>query len=248
MRVTTEGAAQGFTTKLLGGQEVAERTMAFRFERPAGWIFKAGQFVDMTLINPPETDAEGDIRSFSIASAPFEEILMIATRLRDTAFKRTLRTMPRGTEVRIEGPFGNLTLHNTPARPAVFVTGGIGITPIRSILWNAARQKLPHRIFLFYSNRRPEDAPFLEELDALQRENPNYSLVATMTKVEESRHPWHGETGYITREMLSKYLKDAASAIYYITGPAAMVTGLRAVLNSAGVNDDDIRTEEFTGY
>lgn len=173
---------------------------------------------------------------------------MIATRLRDTAFKRTLRTMPRGTEVRIEGPLGNLTLHNTPARPAVFASGGIGITPIRSILWNAARQKLPHRIFLFYSNRRPEDAPFLQELDALQRENPNYSLVATMTKVEELRHPWHGETGYITREMLSKYLTGVVSAIYYITGPAAMVTGLRAVLNSAGVNDDDIRTEEFTGY
>lgn len=248
MRMTTGEASWGSTTKLVGGQEVAERTMAFRFEKPSGWIFKAGQFLDMTLINPPETDAEGDIRSFSIASAPFEEILMIATRLRDSAFKRTLSTMPRGTEVRIEGPFGNLTLHNTPARPAVFVTGGIGITPIRSILWNAARQKLPHRIFLFYSNRRPEDAPFLEELDALQRENPNYRLVATMTKVEESRHPWHGETGYITREMLSKYLKDAASAIYYITGPAAMVTGLRVVLNSAGVNDDDIRTEEFTGY
>jgi ferredoxin-NADP reductase len=248
MRMTTAEASSGFTIKLLGGWEVAERTMAFRFEKPSGWIFKAGQFVDMTLINPPETDAEGDIRSFSIASAPFEERLMIATRLRDTAFKRTLSTMPRGTEVRIEGPFGNLTLHNTPARPAVFVTGGIGITPIRSILWNAAREKLPHRIFLFYSNRRPEDAPFLEELDALQRENPHYRLVATMTKVEESRHPWHGETGYITHEMLSKYLTDAASAIYYITGPAAMVTGLRDVLNSAGVNDDDIRTEEFTGY
>lgn len=246
--MTTEEASRGFTTRLLGGREVAERTMAFRFEKPAGWIFKAGQFVDMTLINPPETDAEGDTRSFSIASAPFEEILMIATRLRDTAFKRTLRTMPRGTEVRIEGPLGNLTLHNTPARPAVFASGGIGITPIRSILWNAARQKLPHRIFLFYSNRRPEDAPFLQELDALQRENPNYSLVATMTKVEESRHPWHGETGYVTREMLSKYLTGVVSAIYYITGPAAMVTGLRAVLNSAGVNDDDIRTEEFTGY
>lgn len=246
--MTAEGGPQAFTTRLLDRRDVAEGTMAFRFEKPAGWTFKAGQFVDMTLISPPETDAEGDTRSFSLASAPFEDTLMVATRLRDTAFKRTLRAMSPGTDVRVEGPFGNLTLHNNPARPAVFMSGGIGITPIRSILENAARQRLPHRIFLFYSNRRPEDAPFLEELTALERENPNYRLIATMTKVEESRRPWRGETGSITRDMLARYLKDAASAIYYITGPGGMVAGLRTVLQSAGVDDDDVRTEEFTGY
>jgi ferredoxin-NADP reductase len=69
-----------------------------------------------------------------------------------------------------------------------------------------------------------------------------------MTKPEESRRAWRGETGYITRDMLVKYLKDAASAIYYITGPGGMVAGLRTVLHDAGVDDDDIRTEEFPGY
>jgi ferredoxin-NADP reductase len=246
--MTAEGAPRACVTRLLESRDVAERTVAFQFEKPPGWTFKAGQFVDMTLISPPETDAEGDTRSFSLASAPFEDTLMIATRLRDTAFKRTLRRMSRGAEIQLEGPFGNLTLHNTPARPAVFLTGGIGITPIRSILVHAARQKLPHRLFLFYSNRRPEDAPFLEELESLERENPLYRLVATMTKPEESRRAWRGETGYITRDMLVKYLKDAASAIYYITGPGGMVAGLRTVLHDAGVDDDDIRTEEFPGY
>ena len=222
--------------------------MAFHFEKPADWTFKAGQFIDMTLLEPLETDAEGNTRGFSIASAPYEETIMVATRMRNTAFKRVLKTLPLETAVRIEGPFGNLTLHNNATRPAVLLAGGIGITPFRSILFRAAKEKLPHRIFLFYSNRRPEDAPFLEELHALEKENRNYKLIATMTKMEESHRPWHGETGLINKEKLARYLQDAVSPIYYIAGPAGMVKGLHTMLNQAGVDDDDIRTEEFVGY
>ncbi|HYM09410.1 MAG TPA: FAD-dependent oxidoreductase, partial [Bryobacterales bacterium] len=150
--------------KLRNRFEVAERTMAFQLEKPAGWTFKAGQAIDMTLLNPPETDAEGNTRAFSLASAPHDPDLLVATRLRDTAFKRVLPTLPLGTQVKIEGPFGNLTLHNNVARPAVILAGGIGITPFRSMVVRAAQEKLAHRIFLFYSNRRPEDAAFLDEL------------------------------------------------------------------------------------
>ncbi|MBA3586368.1 MAG: hypothetical protein H0W41_01875 [Chloroflexi bacterium] len=82
--------------------------MAFRFAKPADWTYRAGQFVDITLLDPPETDAEGNIRGFSIASAPSEDVIMIATRLRDTAFKRVLQHVPLGTSVKIEGPFGDL--------------------------------------------------------------------------------------------------------------------------------------------
>lgn len=153
-----------FMIGLKDRREVAERTLAFEFEKPAGWEFKAGQSIDMTLLDPPETDAEGDKRAFSIASAPHEDTLMIATRLRDSAFKRVLQSLPLRSEVKIEGPFGNMTLHNKVARTAVILAGGIGITPFRSMLVRAAHEKLPHRIFLFFSNRRPEDAPFLAEL------------------------------------------------------------------------------------
>src|SRR6266566_9507496 len=203
-----------FMCKLQSRQEIAERTIGFRFEKPSGWIFMGGQSMDMTLLYPPETDSEGNTRAFSIASAPHEETLMVATRMRNTAFKRVLGTMPLGTAVKIEGPFGNLTLHNNAARTAVFVSGGIGITPFRSMLLRAAKEKLPHRIYLFFSNRRPEDAPFLGELQALERENPNYKLIATMTQMEKSNRPWQGETGLINKEMLSRYLKVAASPIY----------------------------------
>jgi len=173
---------------------------------------------------------------------------MVATRLRDTAFKRVLKDMPLETVVKIEGPFGTLTLHNNAKRTAVLLSGGIGITPFRSILFRAAKEKLPHRIFLFYSNRRPEDAPFLAELQALQKENSNYKLVATMNEMDKSHLPWHGETGLIDKEMLSRYLKDAVSPIYYIAGPPGMVKGLHTMINGTGVDDDDIRTEEFDGY
>ena len=237
-----------FIAKLKSREEVAEGTMAFHFEKPAGWTFKAGQFIDMTLLEPPETDAEGNTRGFSIASAPQEETIMVATRMRDTAFKRVLKTLPLETAAKIEGPFGNLTLHNNASRPAVMLAGGIGITPFRSILFRAAKEKLPHRIFVFYSNRRPEDSPFLEALLTLEHENPNYKLIATMTKMKNSRQAWGGETGLINKEMLARYLQDAGSPIYYIAGPAGMVKGLHTMLNEAGVDDDDIRTEEFVGY
>jgi len=246
--MSTAATSPGFICKLKDRKEVAEGTMSFRFEKPSGWNFKAGQYLDMTLLDPPETDSEGNVRSFSIASAPQEETLMVATRMRDTAFKRVLRTMPFGTAVRIEGPSGDLILQNDVTRTAVFLAGGIGITPFRSIVHWAAKEKSQNRIVLFYSNRRPEDAPFLAELQSLERDNPKYKLIGSMTEMEKSHRPWTGETGLIDQEMLGRHLKGAASPIYYIAGPPAMVKGLHEMLSKTGVNDDDIRAEEFAGY
>ena len=235
-------------SRLIEHIEVAENTKAFRFERPAGWEFRAGQSLDMTLVDPPETDAEGNTRAFSIASAPHEPALMVATRVRSSAFKRVLKGLPAGSEVKIEGPFGDFTLHNNANRPAVILAGGIGITPFHSMVFDAAKRKLPHRIFLFYSNRRPEDAAFLKELEALRQENANYKLIATMTEMEHSRRSWNGETGLIDHDMLARHLAGASNPIYYVAGPPAMVNGLRTMLTGSGVDTDDIRSEEFSGY
>jgi ferredoxin-NADP reductase len=234
--------------KLTKRYEIAERTMAVQLEKPEGFTFKAGQSIDITLINPSETDEEGNGRTFSIASAPDEGMLLVATRMRDTAFKRVLQGMPIGSEVKIEGPFGNLVLHNNETRAAVFLAGGIGITPFRSIISQAARRQVPHCLLLFYSNRRPEDAPFLQELVALQGHGLNYTIVATMTDMGRSHRPWQGERGNINREMLAKYLRMAASPIYYIAGPPRMVSAMRTLLSDIGVDEDDVRTEEFAGY
>lgn len=228
--------------------QIAERTIACRLEKPSGFTFTPGQFLEVTLLNPPETDAEGNSRAFSIASAPQEDFLMVATRLRDSAFKRVLSHASFGTRLKIDGPFGDLRLHNDSSRAAVILCGGIGITPFRSILLNAANKRLPHPIFLFYANRRPEDAPFLEELQSLEKTYPNFRLIACMTEMGKSTCSWDGERGRIDRQMLAKHLTGTPPAIYYITGPPGFVAGMRAILADAGVNDDNIRTEEFGGY
>jgi ferredoxin-NADP reductase len=237
-----------YRIKLKDRKLIAKGTMAFRFEKPEGFAYKAGQFADFTLIDPAETDAEGNIRGFSLASAPYEESLMFATRMRDTAFKRVLKTMEPGAELMLDGPYGSFTLHNNASTPAVFLTGGIGVTPVRSMVLQAAHDQLPHKIFLFYSNNRPEDAAFLDELAEAHEVNQNYTFIGTMTKMAKSSRAWHGETGYITQAMLLKSIGDLTLPIYYIAGPQAMVKAMREILNEAGVNDDNIRTEEFTGY
>jgi predicted ferric reductase len=121
-----------YASKLLNRADICEGTMAFQFEKPPGFDFKPGQSVDLTLLNPPETDSEGNVRTFSIASAPFEDQLRFATRMRDTAFKRSLRKVPLGTAVKMDSAMGSFTLHKNSAKPAVFLAGGIGITPFSS--------------------------------------------------------------------------------------------------------------------
>lgn len=106
----------------------------------------------------------------------------------------------------------------TIARAAVILAGGIGITPFRSMVFHAAEEKLPHRIFLFYANQRPEDAAFLEELQALEKRNQNYRFIPTMTGMEKSHRAWNGETGSLNKQMLSRHSNDAQSPIYYIAG------------------------------
>ena len=238
----------GYSITLTERRLVAEGTMAFYFDKPSQFAFTPGQFVDLTLPQPSETDAAGNTRAFSIASAPQESTLMVATRLRDTAFKSELQRMPLGSTVRMEGPFGKLLLHTDQTRPAVFLSGGIGITPFRSMLVQAAMQQSSHRMVLFYSNRRPEDAPFLEELQALQNKNPHYRFVGIMTEPVKSSRPWAGETGRLNAALLSKYLLNIEKPIYYVVGPPGMVVALRTMLKDARINDSDIRTEQFAGY
>lgn len=232
--------------KFLEKREVAVGTMAFYFAKPDGFSFKAGQNMDLTLINPAEMDPEGPKRTFSFITAPHEENLGFATRMRETAFKRTLKKFEPGMEISMEGPFGDMSLHNDSAKPAVFLAGGIGITPFFSMIKHAAKEKLPHKIFLFYSNRKPEDAAFLKELKDLQNQNPSFKLIATMTDADIPG--WDGEKGYVTKEMVLKYVPNLLSAIGYLAGPATMVGAMRKLLNEAGLNDDYIRSEEFVGY
>lgn len=235
-------------TNLIASEEVAQGTMRFRFEKPSDFVYAAGQSIDLTLIDPPETDDKGAMRPFTLASSPDDAYLAVTMRMRDTAFKRTLKSMRSGTPMKFDGPYGELTLPNTAERPIVFIAGGIGITPFYSMARDAASRSLPHRITLFYANRRPEDAAFLAKLTALSEQNPNFTLVGTMTDMAKSAEPWTGEQGHIDAAMLARHVSRSDLPIYYLAGPRGMVAALRKILNESGVSNDDIRTEEFTGY
>src|SRR6202166_539900 len=153
---------------LKGRNSLCTGTTGLYFEKPDGFAFKPGQFANFTLDSPIATDAGGNTRTLSIASAPRENDLMVAMRMRDTGFKRAVSALPIGARFLLEGPYGNLILHRDIARPAVFLAGGIGITPFRSMIWHATEVGSAHSIALFYSIRRLEEAAFLKELREIQ--------------------------------------------------------------------------------
>ncbi len=237
-----------YETTLTRSETVAEGTMAFHFAKPEGFKFTAGQSMNVSLIEPPETDAKGNSRTFSIVSAPHESELVIATRMRDTAFKRVLKSMPAGGRVGLRGPAGLFTLDPADARPAAFLAGGIGITPFVSMLREGAHSRLARDLWLFYSNRPPEDAAFLEELAALPRGNPRYRFVGTMVEMAKSSRPWSGETGFLDRAMLERHLKGLSANIYYVAGPPGLVEAMQRMLVAARVAEEAIHTDEFFGY
>jgi ferredoxin-NADP reductase len=240
--------APAFSTSLVARDEIARGTVAFRLKRPHGFEFSAGQAIYVRLKDLRRSDAKGRVRTFSIASSPREPELTIVTRQSDSSFKRSLLGLSIGAAVEIEGPYGDLTLHEDPERPAVFLAGGIGITPFRSMILDAAHRVRPHRMFLFYSNGNREVTAFLAELAKLEKLNPRFKLIATMTDRDGSNSDWNGERGYITREMIAKHVGDVTAPVYYVAGPPAMVSAMETLLRDAGIKTGNVRAEAFSGY
>jgi ferredoxin-NADP reductase len=238
-----------FTFPLTARRPVAAGTMAFEFDLGGqDFTFKPGQYVSLTVPNPLYQDDKGNMRSFSIASSPQDRVLLIATRMTGSALKRTLAEAPPGTRVEIRGPLGSFTLPQDPGRPIVLVAGGIGITPFRSMIKHATERRLPHRITLLYANRTPQEAPFLDDLEAWQRQNPHLRVVLTMTRPAEAEPPWGGRVGYIDRAFVIEEVEDRERAFAFVAGPPDMVGSAARALADAGLTEDRIRTEEFDGY
>lgn len=228
-----------YTIKLKKREVVAKQTMAFFFQKPKRFKFKAGQYIDMTI--PQRLDASNpeNIRSFSIASAPFEQHLMVAMRMRKSAFKQALRSLPIGESVRIQGPLGEFTLPNQTKRPLVFLAGGIGITPFLSMLIQAAHEKRRQQFFLFYSNRTRKDGAFLQELMSLAKRGLSLTIIPVFTQEGQ---------GYIDKTLLTSNIPDISLPVYYIAGPPAMVGAMAQLLTHLRINRDNIKIEEFSGY
>lgn len=207
-----------------------------------------GQYVGITL-DVAQPDEKGNVRAFSLASSPTDKgKLMIAARERKSTFKQAFFQLKPGDKVKVSGPFGRLALHENYHREAVMLCGGIGITPMRSMIVYATDEKLPLKITLFYSNRTPEEIAFRSELDELQRRNKNLSVIYTVTQPDESALPWDGKVGRIDGDVVKEYVDDMKEAVFYICGPSAMVKEMLDMLSVFSIPVERIRVENFTGY
>jgi len=238
-----------FATRLVERIEVAERTMAFAFERPADFSFTAGQFLTITLPNPLYNDAKGNRRTFSIASPPQEmERLQITTRMRGSAFKRSLAEMALGTPVELFGPAGSFTLHQGSSMPAVFIAGGISIAPFRSMIHDVFARHLTHQITLIYSNGNPEGAPFHDEFLRIAEAHTKFKYIPKTTHADKSRQPWVRLRRYVDADFLREHIGDIMTPIFYIAGPPDMVAGISKAVIEAGTDSARVRSEKFEGY
>src|SRR5438477_4136324 len=193
--------------------------------------FTPGQYFWVTLVDPPYDDEKGPRRHISVVTSPNERgVLGLCTRLRDSAFKRSLAELPVGAEVDVEQPKGTFVLPEDIDRPYVFVAGGIGITVFRSMLRYIADERLPYRVTLVYSNRDRASAAFLDELEELERRIPGFRLCATMTQDPD----WDGETRRIGADLLRDNLDGRLRAYrYLVADPPRLVesvAGERGVL------------------
>jgi ferredoxin-NADP reductase len=237
-----------FQMSLMDRQRIARETMAFWFDtNGSSYEFRAGQHADFVFTYPSMADPGDTSRTFSLANSPHDKgLVMIALRMRQTGFKTALKAAALGTKFKVSGPRGSFTLHKDITRPAVFLAGGIGIAPMRSILHWATQERLPHKLYLFYANRDAEDAAFLEELEGLAAQNPNFTFIPTLTRLKGPTWPY--ENGHIDRGLLMRYLQGLNGPVYYVAGPSGMVAAMTTMLGCSGVSDDDIKTEEFGDY
>jgi len=234
--------------KLIDRKLIAEETMAFLFEKPEGFEFRAGQFCLLSLPDIGFQDERGLRKPLSIASSPLDNELMFVAKMSESAFKRTLREMPAGTAVTIDGPHGSFTLPEDTSVPVIFIAGGIAIIPFRSMVRHVAGARTEHTITLFYSSRTPQEAAFLKELQDIAETHRNIRLVATMTRVSEQSKTWSGLTGRINPAIISDGCKEWRDAVYYVAGSSGMVDGIRDMLAGMEIKAERIRKEKFTGY
>jgi glycine betaine catabolism B len=222
--------------------------------------YTAGQYAFFD-IGGVYNDSKGPVRHFTISSSPTEDFIMITTRIRDTPYKKRLSSLEEGIMVKVRGPQGKFVLHDDYSKPAVFLSGGIGVTPFRSMIKYATDKQLPIKIVMFDSNRNPENTLFKNEFDEYVNINRNLKIVFTITEEEEKqeaqdtsspiRQQWTGERGRIDKAMLTKHLTDdqIKNSIFYTCGPPGMLKAMQDLIqNDLKVPNDRIKVEEFTGY
>jgi ferredoxin-NADP reductase len=228
-------------------REVAKGTLLVSFDLLGEEVdFSPGQYFFVTLPDIGYQDDRGLRRHITVVTSPNEKgVLGLATRMRDSAFKRSLGELPVGAEVDVESPKGNFVLPDNTSRLLVFVAGGIGITVFRSMLRYIREERLPYRVTLIYSNRDRESTAFLEELREFEQALPDFRLILTMTQDPG----WKGETRKVDGKFVKDHLdEDLNRYTFLVAGPPAMAEGVQQALEEAGVQDENVIAERYSGY
>ena len=226
--------------------------------------YKAGQFAFFD-IGGIYNDPKGPIRHFTISSSPTENFIMLSTRIRDSPYKKRLAHIEKGTKVKVRGPEGQFVLPDEAAnhsKTIIFLSGGIGVTPFRSMIKYATDKQLSIKIIMFDSNKNKDNVLFKEEFDDWVNTNKNLKIIYTITEEDNpneqsssssltSTNIWKGEYGRINKEMILKYLDYSIlkDSIFYICGPPGMLKAMESVIQEElEIPKERIITEEFTGY
>jgi ferredoxin-NADP reductase len=231
--------------KLLDHENIARQTVAYRFEKPAGFTFIPGQYGGLTLTHESALAIPQSTRRFSLLSAPHDPFIAIATRLQPSPYKAALQTLPIGGVAKFAGPTGRFVLDDNEQTPAVLIAGGIGITPFYSMIRDHLYRGSTRPITLFYGNESREDAPYLDELLSLAKRHPTFQCIPCLSQPTSD---WPFERGWINDALIKKYVLQMFLPHYYVCGSPAMVTALHEILQMLEIAEDHIHIEDFPGY
>ena len=229
--------------KVLKVKKETPSIFSLELEPEPAFSFKPGQYLTVFL---PVKDEKGNSRQFSIASSPTEQKILLASRQTNSIFKQKLESLKKDEQIEARGPFGGFTLIEN--KPAVMLSGGIGITPLRCMIKYATDKKLQMPITLFYANRNPEEIAFKDEFDKMTKANKNLKIVYAVDSPEQSNKKWTGYVGYLTENIIRENVNYLSSAIFYICGPPKMVDTMFSLLKSMNIPEESIRIEHFEGY
>lgn len=219
--------------------------------------YKAGQFAFFD-IGEVYNDSKGPIRHFTISSSPTEDFIMLSTRIRDSPYKQRLASLEKGAKVKVRGPQGEFVIHEDYSKTAIFLSGGIGVTPFRSMIKYATDMQLPLKIIMFDSNKNKESVLFKKEFDEWTSQNKNISIIYNLTEEknpqEQQSSPmdiWKGEYGRIDKAMILRYVDSSTlkDSLFYICGPPNMLKAMKSLIQEElKIPEEKIKVEEFTGY
>ena len=234
--------------KLKSKVQVASNVYDFVFPKRPGFAYEPGQYMEWTLPhNMP--DARGNRRYFTLASSPTEEGLTLGVKFHPegSSYKRALLEMHDGNIIVASQLAGEFTLPKDKKEKLVFVAGGIGVTPYRSMIKYLLDKGESRDIVLFYSNKHEHDIAYRDVFDEAQSKL-GIRVVYVLTDPESVPVGWSGVAGRITGAVLAERVPDYKERMFYISGPESMVESYKKTLRGVGVSVNKIKTDYFPGY